>query len=186
MDHRRRAGVPLSGRWSRQKSYSPRATARGEPGEFSGMRVFTESTSRRRHNYPFPGSQYHRGVGPGHHIRSSRRISSPARRWRRGALQPVKLESTSTAGCDAGSLEALKPRSATTFTAVGLRPAAHQSGARCGRKVRMVAQTTSDSDHTRLTGTFSLLLSNNPRLAARASAIPAVPTTWARRTWWPE
>jgi len=76
--------------------------------------------------------------------------------------KPVKLESTQYGRLPTqDQLEALKPRSATTFTAVGYGLQLINPVHVVAEKVRMVAQPHLIQINTRLTGTFSLLLSNN-------------------------
>jgi hypothetical protein len=142
----------------------------GEPGEFSGVRVFTESDVQNGDNdYPFchPGDHncveadrwaahpdfteaqfYLHDVGM---IHLSEPIDLPAADY--GTLPPV------------GSLDSLHPGQKTTFTSVGygLQRASASPVAFLPRalRVRMVSHPTLLQVDTGFTGPESLLLSNN-------------------------
>lgn len=135
----------------------------GEPGEFSGLRVFTESdVENGNNNYPFAGPNT---------IEAAEWHSHPA--YANSAFfvhdvgvvvlsRAVKLASDQYGrlpGQD--QLDALQPRSSTTFTSVGyglqrINPAQVQSDL-----IRMYAQPHLIQVNTGFTGNFSLLLSNN-------------------------
>ena len=135
----------------------------GEPGEFSGMRVFTESDVQNgNNNYPFAGpntieaTEWHahpqftesafflHDVGV---VLLSKAFKLPSAQY--GVLPA------------ANQLDALKPSSATTFTAVGygvqrINPVFIEA-----EKIRMDANPHLIQINTGFTGNFSLLLSNN-------------------------
>jgi secreted trypsin-like serine protease len=135
----------------------------GEPGEFSGMRIFTESDVQNgNNNYPYPGPNtveatswhahplfteaafYLHDVGV---VELSTAVTLPAAAY--GRLPAVD------------QLEALKPSSSTIFTAVGyglqrINPVKIEA-----QRIRMVASPHLVQINTPLTGSFSLLLSNN-------------------------
>jgi secreted trypsin-like serine protease len=135
----------------------------GEPGEFSGMRVFTESDVQDgNNNYPFAGPN-----------------TIEAKEWHAHPLfteaqfflhdvgvivlsKPFKLPSAAYSALPAiGSLDALKPSSSTTFTAVGygvqlINPVMIQEDL-----IREFAEPHLVQINTAFTGPESLLLSNN-------------------------
>jgi secreted trypsin-like serine protease len=136
----------------------------GEPGEFTGMRVFTESDVQNgNNNYPFAGPN-----------------TVEAKAWHShplfteaafflhdvGVIQ-LKTAVTLPAGATYGrlpaanSLDALSPSSSTIFTAVGyglqrINPAQVEA-----QLIRMVAEPHLLQINTGFTGSGSLLLSNN-------------------------
>jgi len=133
----------------------------GEPGEFSGMRVFTESDVQDgNNNFPFAGpntieaSEWH--AHPQFteasfflHDVGVVVLSKAVRLAQFGALPAVN------------SLEALSPSAATVFTAVGygvqrINPAQVEA-----ELIRMNATPHLVQIDTGFTGDFSLLLSNN-------------------------
>ncbi len=135
----------------------------GEPGEFSGMRIFTESNVENgNNNYPFPGPNtieakawhahpqfteaafYLHDVGV---IELSSAVTLPSSAY--GRLPSVN------------QLDVLHPSSKTTFTAVGyglqrINPVFVQSDL-----IRMYATPHLIQINTGFTGAGSLLLSNN-------------------------
>lgn len=135
----------------------------GEPGEFSGMRVFTESDVQNgNNNYPFAGPNtieakawhshpqfseaafYLHDVGV---VELTKPFTLPASAY--GRLPTVN------------SLDALSPGSSTIFTAVGyglqlINPVKIEA-----EKIRMYASPHLVQINTGFTGTGSLLLSNN-------------------------
>jgi len=135
----------------------------GEPGEFSGMRVFTESdVENGNNNYP--------NAGPN---------TIEAKAWHSHPLfteaafflhdvgvielnAPVTLAPSAYGvlpGVD--QLDALKTKSSTIFTAVGYGVQRINSAKEVAEKVRMVAQPHLIQINTGYTGPGSLLLSNN-------------------------
>jgi secreted trypsin-like serine protease len=135
----------------------------GEPGEFSGMRVFTEAdVENGTNNYPYAGPNtieardwrshpsfteaafYLHDVGV---IKLSSPVSLPASAY--GVLP------------GANSLDALKPRSSTGFTSVGYGAQRINAVQEVAVKVRMDATPHLVQINTGFTGPFSLLLSNN-------------------------
>ncbi len=136
----------------------------GEPGEFSGMRVFTESdVENGNNNYPFAGrntieaKEWH-----------SHPLFTEAQFYRHdvGVLvlsREVKLSASDYGKLPrANQLDALQPSSSTLFTAVGyglqkINPVFIEA-----EKVRMFAEPWLIQINTPgFTGDFSLLLSNN-------------------------
>jgi len=135
----------------------------GEPGEFSGLRVFTESdVENGNNNYPFAGpntveaTEWHshplftesafflHDVGV---VLLSKAVKLAAGQY--GKLPTVN------------QLDSLKPNSATTFTSVGygvqrINPVKIEA-----EKIRMLANPHLIQINTGFTGDFSLLLSNN-------------------------
>ena len=135
----------------------------GEPGEFSGLRVFTESDVQNgRNNYPYAGPNA---------IEAKEWHSHPQFTEAQFYLhdvgvvvlsKSVKLASTQYGRLpDQDQLDALKPSATTTFTAVGyglqrINPVFVEA-----QLVRMYATPHLDQINTGFTGSFSLLLSNN-------------------------
>ena len=136
----------------------------GEPGEFSGMRVFAESDVQSDPTYPFAG-------GP-HTIEATEWHSHPLFTEAQFFLhdvgvvllsEPYTLPAGSHYGQppSANQLEALKPSAATTFTAVGYGLQRINPAHVVSQKIRMDAMPHLVQIDTGFTGTFSLLLSNN-------------------------
>ena len=136
----------------------------GEPGEFSGMRVFTESDVQNGdNNYPFAGPNT---------IEAKAWYTHPQFTEATFSLHDVgviQLSSPVTlpAGASYGQLpalnqlDALKPSSHTTFTAVGYGLQLSGPKKFVAQKIRMVAEPHLLQINTGFTGDFSLLLSNN-------------------------
>jgi V8-like Glu-specific endopeptidase len=135
----------------------------GEPGEFSGMRVFTESDVQNGdNNYPFSGpntvdaaswqshplftgSQFFlHDVGV---IKLKKSVDLAAEQY--GTLPTVD------------QLDALRPSNATRFTAVGYGLQQINSAFSEGERIRMFAEPHLLQINTGFTGDFSLMLSNN-------------------------
>jgi secreted trypsin-like serine protease len=135
----------------------------GEPGEFSGLRIFTESdVENGNNNYPFPGPNTVEAKSWASHpsftenafflhdvgvVVLKKDVSLPASAY--GQLPSVN------------QLDALKTNSKTTFTAVGyglqlINPAKIEA-----EKVRMFAEPHLIQINGGIVGDFSLLLSNN-------------------------
>jgi secreted trypsin-like serine protease len=160
------AGQPAfrcSGTFIAPKVFLTAGHCAGEPGEFSGMRVFTESDVQNGDNdFPFAGPNTIEAVEWHAHplfkesqfflhdvgvVILGQAFELPASQY--GRLPAVN------------QLEALKPSSATVFTAVGyglqrINPAFFEA-----ERVRMNAQPHLVQIDTGFTGDFSLLLSNN-------------------------
>jgi len=136
----------------------------GAPGEFSGMRVFTESDVQNGdNNYPFAGPNSVEAVTWSAHPLYNPDafflhdvgvvvLQNPGVKLKRGSygVLPKKDE-----------LDSLQPRSSTVFTSVGyglqqINPAFSTSA-----RIRMFAQPHLLQVNTGFTGDFSLLLSNN-------------------------
>jgi secreted trypsin-like serine protease len=135
----------------------------GEPGEFSGVRIFTESdVEHGTNNYPFPGPNTVEAVSWRAHplfteaafflhdvgvIKLKDAVRLAANQY--GTLPTVN------------QLDALQPSSSTVFTAVGyglqrINPVFIQA-----EKIRMYAEPHLIQINTGFTGSGSLLLSNN-------------------------
>src|SRR2546426_6394071 len=136
----------------------------GEPGEFSGMRVFTESdVENGNNNYPFAGPNTVEAVKWQAHPLFTERafflhdvgVIVLSKAVRLAADQYGQLPTQD-------QLDVLKPSSATVFTAVGyglqrINPVVSEA-----EKVRMFAEPHLIQINTPgFTGDFSLLLSNN-------------------------
>lgn len=135
----------------------------GEPGEFSGMRIFTESDVQNgNNNYPYAGPNT---------IEATEWHSHPLFTEARFYLHDVgvvllngevKLSASQYGKLPrVNQLDALQPRSSTLFTAVGyglqkINPVFIEA-----EKVRMFAEPHLIQINTGFTGDFSLLLSNN-------------------------
>jgi hypothetical protein len=140
----------------------------GEPGEFSGMRVFTESDvdagrAAGTNNYPFAGPNAVEAVfWQAHPLFTEAQfflhdvgvvvLQKPGVKLARSAYGALPAEN---------DLEGLQPRASTIFTSVGygvqrINPAKLEAA-----RVRMFAQPHLIQIDTGFTGDFSLLLSNN-------------------------
>jgi hypothetical protein len=136
----------------------------GEPGEFSGMRVFTESdVDNGNNNYPFAGPNSVEAVEWHSHPQFTEAaffrhdvgiviLQEPGVQ-----LDPSKY--VTIPGLD--ELDALHPRASTRFTAVGygvqrINPAHVEAD-----RVRMFANPHLIQINAGIVGDFSLLLSNN-------------------------
>lgn len=135
----------------------------GEPGEFSGMRVFTESdVENGNNNYPLAGPN-----------------TVEAKAWHSHPLfteaafflhdvgvielsSPVSL-SPSAYGVlpSVNQLDALHPKNSTIFTAVGYGVQRINAAKEVAEKIRMSAQPHLIQINTGFTGPGSLVLSNN-------------------------
>lgn len=135
----------------------------GEPGEFSGLRVFTESDVQNGdNNYPFAGPNT---------VEASKWHAHPL--YTNAAFflhdvgvvvlaKPVKLAGNQYGrlpGRD--QLDALQPRSSTMFTSVGFGLQRVNPVHVEAQLVRMFAEPHLIQINTGFTGNFSLLLSNN-------------------------
>ncbi|MEO6446566.1 MAG: trypsin-like serine protease [Gemmatimonadaceae bacterium] len=135
----------------------------GEPGEFSGMRIFTESNVQNgNNNYPFAGPNT---------VEAEAWYAHPQYSNSAFFLHDVGVielkESVSLAANQYGTLptvnqlDALKPRASNTFTAVGYGLQRINPAKVVAQKVRMFATPHLVQINTGFTGSFSLLLSNN-------------------------
>ncbi|HYV67218.1 MAG TPA: trypsin-like serine protease [Myxococcales bacterium] len=136
----------------------------GEPGEFSGVRVFTESDVQSgNNNFPFPGPNTIEAVAWTAHpqfteaqfflhdvgvIQLGKAFKLPA------GAQFGQLPAVS-------QLESLQPSAATTFTAVGYGVQRINPAQVVAELIRMNASPHLIQIDTGFTGSFSLLLSNN-------------------------
>jgi secreted trypsin-like serine protease len=135
----------------------------GEPGEFSSMRVFTESDVQNgNNNYPFGGPNSVEAA-----MWSAHPLFTEAQFFLHDVgvvvLQKgVKLKAGSYGVLPSvGELDGLQPRASTIFTAVGyglqqINPVFVEA-----QRIRMFAQPHLVQIDTGFTGDFSLLLSNN-------------------------
>ena len=135
----------------------------GEPGEFTGMRVFTEADVQNgNNNYPFAGPNT---------VAATSWSSHPAFTEAAFSLHDVgviKLSSPITLPPSAygvlpvqNQLDALKPSAATTFTTVGYGLQFVNPAKVVAEKVRMFATPHLVQINTGFTGVGSLILSNN-------------------------
>ena len=136
----------------------------GEPGEVSGVRIFTESDVEDGNNtYPFAG-------GP-NSVEASAWHSHPEFTNRAFYLHDVGViqlsEAVKLSASQYGKLpsrdqlDPLQPRSSTVFTAVGYGLQKSSPVFVEAEKVRMRAEPHLVQINTGFTGSFSLLLSNN-------------------------
>jgi secreted trypsin-like serine protease len=135
----------------------------GEPGEFSGMRVFTEAdVDNGNNNYPFPGPNT---------VEAKSWASHPLFTEALFFLHDVGvivLKSDVTLSASAygvlpsvNQLDALQPRASTSFTSVGYGVQRINTVQLVEERVRMYAQPHLIQINTGFTGPGSLLLSNN-------------------------
>lgn len=135
----------------------------GAPGEFSGLRIFTEAdVDNGNNNFPYGGGKN----------------SIEAKRWATHPLysdaafylhdvgmielaKPVKGVKKYGALPKLDSLDSLPTGKKTTFTSVGYGLQQSNAAFYTGARVRMVAHPHLDQINTGFTGDFSLLLSNN-------------------------
>jgi secreted trypsin-like serine protease len=135
----------------------------GEPGEFSGMRVFTESDVQNgNNNFPFAGRNSVEAVTWSAHplFREATFFLHDV-----GVVvlrKPVKLNQASYGVLPSeGELDSLQPRASTVFASVGYGVQEINPVFVTAALVRMFAQPHLVQIDTGLTGDFSLLLSNN-------------------------
>ena len=135
----------------------------GEPGEFSGIRIFTESNVQDgNNNYPFAGPntieaeswQAHPQFTEAAFFLHDVGVITLTKGVRLAGSQYGRLPTVN-------QLDALQPSSSTTFTAVGyglqrINPVFVQADL-----IRMYAEPHLIQINTGFTGSFSLLLSNN-------------------------
>lgn len=135
----------------------------GEPGEFSGMRVFTEAdVEHGNNNYPFAGPNTIEATAWHSHP-----LFTEAAFFLHdvGVVQlsaPVTLAPSAYGVLPAvDQLDALKTKSSTSFTAVGYGVQRINSAKEVAEKIRMSAEPHLIQINTGYTGPGSLLLSNN-------------------------
>jgi secreted trypsin-like serine protease len=132
----------------------------GEPGEFSGMRVFTESDVQNgNNNYPNAGPNTVEAL-----TWSSHPLFTEAQFFLHDVgvvvlSKPVKVKSYGVLPA-VGDLDGLQPRASTVFTAVGYGLQQINPVFVTAEKIRMFAQPHLIQIDTGFTGNFSLLLSN--------------------------
>jgi len=134
----------------------------GEVGEFSGMRIFTESDVQNgNNNYPFAGPNTVEAVAW---------YSHPEFTEAQFFLHDVGVVILKSPGFKSGKyvqlpgvdqLDALQPRASTTFTSVGYGLQQINPAQVTSEKIRMFATPHLDQINTGFTGPGSLLLSNN-------------------------
>jgi secreted trypsin-like serine protease len=133
----------------------------GEPGEFSGMRVFTESDVQNgNNNYPNAGPNTVEAL-----TWSSHPLFTEAQFFLHDVgvvvlSKQVKVKSYGVLPA-VGDLDGLQPRASTVFTAVGYGLQQINPVFVTAEKIRMFAQPHLIQIDTGFTGSFSLLLSNN-------------------------
>ena len=135
----------------------------GEPGEFSGMRIFTESDVQNgTNNYPYSGPNTVEAKAWHAHPQFTEAAFFLHDVGVVELKSPVSLPA-STYGTlpAANSLDALRPRSSTTFTSVGYGLQQINPAQVVAQKIRMVATPHLIQINTGFTGIGSLLLSNN-------------------------
>jgi secreted trypsin-like serine protease len=135
----------------------------GEPGEFSGMRVFTESdVENGNNNYPFAGPNTIEATAWHSHP-----LFTEAAFFLHdvGVIElktAVKLPASAYGVLPAADqLETLQPSSSTVFTAVGYGVQRINPAMVVAEKIRMNASPHLIQINTGFTGPGSLLLSNN-------------------------
>jgi hypothetical protein len=134
----------------------------GEAGEFSGMRVFTESdVEHGDNNYPFGGKNSVEAV-----TWASHPSFTEAQFFLHDVgvvvlQKPIKLKSGYGVLPSEGELDSLQPRSSTIFTSVGYGVQRINPVFLTAEKIRMLAQPHLVQINTGYTGDFSMLLSNN-------------------------
>jgi secreted trypsin-like serine protease len=136
----------------------------GEPGEFSGMRVFTESDVQNgNNNYPNAGRNSVEAVTWSAHPLFTENAFFLHDVGVVVLQKPVKLPRGSSFGAlpAVGELDGLQPRASTVFTAVGYGLQQINPVFVSAEKIRMFAQPHLIQIDTGFTGNFSLLLSNN-------------------------
>src|SRR6185503_11849012 len=136
----------------------------GAPGEFSGMRVFTESdVDNGNNNYPFAGPNAVEAVAWAAHPLFTEAqfflhdvgvvvLHGPGVKLKKGSYGVLPAED---------ELDSLQPRSSTVFTSVGYGVQRINPVFLTAEKIRMLAQPHLIQIDTGFTGDFSLLLSNN-------------------------
>jgi secreted trypsin-like serine protease len=135
----------------------------GEEGEFSGMRVFTESNVQNgNNNYPFAGPNSVEAL-----TWSAHPLYTNAQFFLHDVgvvvlRKAVKLKAGSYGVLPTeGELDGLQPRSSTVFTAVGYGLQRINPVFVTAEKIRMLSQPHLVQIDSGFTGDFSLLLSNN-------------------------
>jgi secreted trypsin-like serine protease len=136
----------------------------GEPGEFSGIRIFNEADVESDPTYPGPGgpNTVEAVAWQAHPL-----FTEPAFFLHDVGLirlaKPVTLPAGSSFGVlpATNSLDSLKPKASTTFTSVGYGLQQVNSAFSTARRVRMVAHPHLIQINTGFTGPQSMLLSNN-------------------------
>ena len=135
----------------------------GEPGEFSGMRIFTESDVQNgNNNYPYAGPNTIEASSWAAHPQFTEAAFSLHDVGVITLSQGVTLPSSAYGRLPAvGQLESLKPSSKTLFTSVGYGLQRINPAKVVAEKIRMVANPHLLQINTGFTGPGSLLLSNN-------------------------
>jgi secreted trypsin-like serine protease len=143
----------------------------GEPGEFSGMRIFTESDVQNGNNsYPYAGKNTIEAASwKAHPLYASATFFQHDV----GVVtlrQAVKLASSDYGVLPAvNQLDGLSVGRATTFTAVGYGLQQANSAFYTGLLIRMFAEPKLNQINTGFTGDYSILLSNNANTGGTCS-----------------
>lgn len=135
----------------------------GEPGEFTGMRVFTESDVQNgTNNYPYSGPNTIEALAWHTHPQFTEATfflhDVGVIELKSGVALPASAYGTLPG---ANALEVLKPSRSTSFTSVGYGLQRINPAKVVAEKVRMVATPHLLQINTGFTGPGSLLLSNN-------------------------
>jgi V8-like Glu-specific endopeptidase len=135
----------------------------GEPGEFSGMRVFTEAdVENGNNNYPFAGPNTVEAKAWHSHPKFTEALFALHDVGVIELQSPVTLPASAYGRLPAANqLDALKPKASTAFTSVGYGVQRINPSKLVEVLVRMTAEPHLVQINTGWTGSFSLLLSNN-------------------------
>jgi hypothetical protein len=135
----------------------------GEPGEFSGMRVFTESdVEHGNNNYPYAGPNTVEAKSWASHPQFKEATFYLHDVGVITLTQPVNLPASAFGQLPTvNQLDALKTNSSTIFTAVGYGLQLINPAKLVAERVRMSAEPHLIQINTRQTGSFSMMLSNN-------------------------
>ena len=135
----------------------------GEPGEFSGMRVFTESdVEHGDNNYPFAGPNTIEAKAWHSHPKFTEALFFLHDVGVIELASPMDLPASAFGSLpEVNQLDALPTKSSTTFTSVGYGVQRINPSQLVEVLVRMNAAPHLIQINSRLTGSFSMLLSNN-------------------------
>ena len=135
----------------------------GEPGEFSGMRVFTESDVQHgTNNYPFAGPNTVEAKAWHSHPNFTEALFFLHDVGVIELANPITLDASAYGRLPtANQLDALPSKSSTSFTAVGYGVQRINPAKVVEELVRMSAEPRLIAINSASTGSFSMLLSNN-------------------------
>jgi secreted trypsin-like serine protease len=135
----------------------------GEPGEFSGMRVFTESdVEHGDNNYPFAGPNAVEAKAWHSHPQFTEALFFLHDVGVIELAKPIKLSASAYGRLPTvNQLDALASKSSTTFTAVGYGVQQINPAKVVEELIRMSAEPHLIGINSPSTGSFSMLLSNN-------------------------